>query len=471
MKIKFCGAAQFVTGSSHLIELEDGFKILLDCGLFQGRGAHIWDWNNQWYFKPAEIDCLVLSHAHIDHCGRIPKLVKDGYNGPIHATHATRSLCAVMLLDSAKIQEMDVIWHNEKILKKRKKDKNKLREPLYISDDVAPAMIKFEGHPYDVWEQIHPNVQLLYRDAGHILGSASVTLKINDNGKETILGFTGDIGRPDRPILRDPQPMPEVDYLICESTYGDRVHESGPEQSEQFLEVIKHACVVKKGKLIIPAFSLGRTQEIVYMLDKMETAGLLPHIKVYVDSPLAVNVTHIFGLHPECFDAEINEYLISDSNPFGFNNLVYVKGVEQSKALNYSKEPCIIISASGMMNAGRVKHHLFNNIEDPKNTFLIVGYCSPETPGGILRSGAETINVFDEEKIVRAEVKIMDSFSAHGDKNEMYDFISNQKGKVKKIFLVHGELETQTNFKQFLIDKGMGMIDIPSPGQEIEIKD
>jgi metallo-beta-lactamase family protein len=469
MKIKFCGAAQFVTGSSHLIELEDGYKILLDCGLFQGRGANIWEWNNQWYFKPSEIDCLILSHAHIDHCGRIPKLVKDGYNGPIHSTHATRSLCAVMLLDSAKIQEIDVQWHNEKVLKKRKKESQVLREPLYTHEDVGPTMVKFEGHPYDVWETIHPNVQVLFRDAGHILGSSSVTLKINENGKEILVGFTGDIGRPYRPILRDPQPMPPVEYLICESTYGDRIHEGAPEQSAQFLEVIRHTCLEKKGKLIIPAFSLGRTQEIVYMLDKMETAGLLPPIKVYVDSPLAVNVTHIFGLHPECFDSDIQEYMLIDDNPFGFNNLHYIKEVEASKALNESEEACIIISASGMMNAGRVKHHLFNNIENPKNTFLMVGYCSPETPGGILRSGAKTIRLFDENKVVRADVVIMDSFSAHGDQNEMYDFIKNQKESLKKLFLVHGELDTQQNWKSFLQDKGFGEIQIPAPAQEFDI--
>ncbi|MBC7885501.1 MAG: MBL fold metallo-hydrolase [Saprospiraceae bacterium] len=469
MKIKFCGAAQYVTGSCHLIELEDGFKILLDCGLFQGKGSHIWDWNNQWYFKPAEIDCLVLTHAHIDHCGRIPKLVKDGYTGPIHATHATRSLCAVMLLDSAKIQEMDVQWHNERILKKRKRETFRLREPLYTSEHVGPTMVKFEGHPYDTWEQIHPNVQVIYRDAGHILGSASVALRIHEGGKETIIGFTGDIGRPNKPILRDPQPMPDVDFLICESTYGDRVHESEPEQSAQFLEVIRRTCIEKRGKLIIPAFSLGRTQEIVYMLDKMENAGLLPPIKVYVDSPLAINVTHILGLHPECFDSEINEYMLIDENPFGFNSLIYIKEVEGSKSLNHTDEPCIIISASGMMNAGRVKHHLFNNIEDPKNTFLMVGYCSPETPGGILRSGANIIRVFEEDKIVRADVVIMDSFSAHGDKNEMYDYIKNQKGKVKKIFLVHGELETQKSFKYFLQEKGFSDISIPSPGEEVYI--
>lgn len=469
MKIKFCGAAQYVTGSSHLIELEDGFKILLDCGLFQGKGPNIWEWNNHWYFKPSEIDCLILSHAHIDHCGRIPKLVKDGYKGPIHATHATRSLCAVMLLDSAKIQEMDVQWHNEKMSKKLQKNKA-LRKPLYIGEDVGPAMIRFESHPYDVWEQIHPNVKVLFKDAGHILGSASITLKIVEQGKEITIGFTGDIGRPDRPILRDPQPMPPVDYLICESTYGDRLHEDGPEQSEQFLEVIKSTCVTNRGKLIIPAFSLGRTQEIVYMLDKLETSGLLPKIKVYVDSPLAVNVTQIFGLHPECFDQEITTYLLTDANPFGFNGLTYIKEVEGSKALNNSNEACIIISASGMMNAGRVKHHLFNHIENPKNTFLMVGYCSPETPGGILRSGAESIHLFSEEKKINARVVIMDSFSAHGDKNEMYDFIKNQIPSTKRVFLVHGEPDTQASFKDFLINKGFNAIDIPKPGAEFVLE-
>ena len=414
---------------------------------------------------------MILSHAHIDHCGRIPKLVKDGYRGPIHATHATRSLCAVMLLDSAKIQESDVEYHNNKILKKRKKDRQKLREPLYTSAEIGPAMVRFEGHPYDVWEFIHPDVEVMFKDAGHILGSASVSLRIRENGKTITLGFTGDIGRPDRPILRDPEQMPEADYIICESTYGDRVHESTPEQSQQFLEVIKHTCIEKKGKLIIPAFSLGRTQEIVYMLDKMANAGVLPRIPVYVDSPLAVNVTQIFGLHPECFDKETNDYIISDTNPFGFSNLTYMKDVEESKSLNNSKEPCIIISASGMMNAGRVKHHLFNNIENPKNTFLIVGYCTPETPGGVLRSGAKTINVFDEEKVVRADVVIMDSFSAHGDKNEMLAFISNQTGKVKRLFLVHGEPETQKNFRGFLMEKGFNTIDIPAPGNEFEIRE
>jgi metallo-beta-lactamase family protein len=468
MQVKFCGAAQFVTGSSHLITLDDGYKILLDCGLFQGKGRNIWDLNNTWHFDPAEIDCLILSHAHIDHTGRVPKLVLDGFTGDILCTHATRSLCSIMLLDSAKIQEGDVEWHNKKILKKRRKDLKKLRVPLYTSDIIAPTMNLFIGYNYNRWHRINDKVSVMFRDAGHILGSASVTLKIKENGEERLFGFTGDIGRPNRPILRDPMQMPEVEYLICESTYGDKDHQLPPEQSEEFLQILLDTCIEKRGKLIIPAFSVGRTQEIVYMLDKMESAGLLPRIPVYVDSPLAVNATMIFGQHPECFDNELNEYLLIDNNPFGFNDLNYIRDVADSKALNTSDEPCIIISSSGMMNAGRVKHHLFNNIDDPKNTFLIVGYCSPETPGGMLRDGIESIKLFGEYKMVRAEIRVMDSFSAHGDRNEMYDFIKNQKS-LKKLFLVHGEIERQEKFKSFLMERGFKDIVIPAEGDEFDL--
>jgi metallo-beta-lactamase family protein len=468
MKVKFCGAAQFVTGSSHLITLDDGYKILLDCGLFQGKGRHIWDYNNNWNFTPADIDCLILSHAHIDHTGRVPKLVQDGFTGDIHCTHATRSLCTIMLLDSAKIQERDVEWHNKKILKKRRKDLTKIRKPLYTSEIVGPTLELFIGYNYNRWHRINEKVSVMFKDAGHILGSASVTLKITENGKVRYVGFTGDIGRPDRPILRSPQQMPEVEYLICESTYGDKDHQLPPEQSEEFLEILRETCIEKKGKLIVPAFSVGRTQEIVYMLDKLESAGLLPKLPIYVDSPLAVNATMIFGQHPECFDNELNEYLLIDDNPFGFNDLNYIRDVKDSKALNDTDEPCVIISSSGMMNAGRVKHHLFNNIENEKNTFLIVGYCSPDTPGGMLREGVESIKLFGEWKMVKADVKVMDSFSAHGDRNEMHDFISNQKD-VKKIFLVHGELDRQEKWKSFLNEKGFKDVEIPAEGDEFDL--
>jgi len=458
MKVKFCGAARYVTGSSHLVTLESGYTILLDCGLFQGSGKNLWEWNNHWHFDPKKVDTLVLSHAHIDHTGRVPQLVKDGFEGNIHCTHATRSLCAIMLLDSAKIQERDVEWYNKKLLKKRKKKGLKRRVPLYKSEHAHRAMELFVGYSYDKWYRIHPDVELMYRDQGHILGSASVTLRITENGKETLLGFTGDIGRPDRPILKDPHPMPEVDYLICESTYGDRDHESTPEQSDKFLEVLRRTCVEKKGKLIIPAFSVGRTQELVYMLDKMETAGLLPKIPIYVDSPLAVNATEVFGAHPECFDDELNEYLLIDDNPFGFNSLHYIRKVEGSKALNDSKKPMIIISSSGMMNAGRVRHHLYNNIDDEKNTFLMVGYCAPNTAGGMLKNGIEELKIFGEYKPVNAEIVSMASFSAHGDRGEMKEFISNQRKSAKKIFLVHGDYDTQLEFKKYLQHDGFGEI-------------
>lgn len=470
MKIQFCGAAREVTGSAHLLTLDSGYTILLDCGLYQGRSKDMANFNKSWFFKPAQIDCMILSHAHIDHCGRIPKLVKDGFSGDIICTHATRSLCAIMLLDSAKIQERDAEYFNKRQLRKKKRSRKPMRTPLYVSDDVAPAMDLFIGQGYNRWHDINDQVAVLFRDAGHILGSASVTLKITENGKTKYVGFTGDIGRPDRPILRDPKPMPPVDYLICESTYGDKEHEGKPAEIEKFLKVIKNTCVKKKGKLIIPAFSVGRTQEIVYMLDQLETAGKLPSIPVYVDSPLAVNATAIFGAHPECYDDALSEYMLIDDNPFGFNTLTYVRKVEVSKALNDSTEPAIIISSSGMMNAGRVRHHLFNNMDNPKNTLLIVGYCSPDTPGGMLRNGIDKLKLFGEWKPVLMDVEIMDSFSAHADRSEIYDFIENQRKKVKKIFLVHGEIDKQKALVEYLNGRGFKKVSIPKLAETIELK-
>lgn len=426
------------------------------------------DFNEHWLFDPKDIDCLVLSHAHIDHTGRIPKLVKDGFSGPIYSTHATRSLTTIMLLDSALIQERDAAYHNEHRYQFHHERDRQEKTPLYNSEDVKRAMEKFAGFGYEQPFQVHPDVEVMFRDAGHILGSASVTLNIRQkDGSVVRLGFSGDVGRPNRPILRDPLPMLELDYLLCESTYGDSEHKAEPEETERFLQIIRRTCLEKKGKLIIPAFSIGRTQEIVYILDKLENAGKLPRVPVYVDSPLAVNATMIFGSHPECYDEDMSTYILKDENPFGFNSLTYIKEVEQSKRLNTSTEPCIIISSSGMANAGRVKHHLFNNIGNPKNTVLIVGYCSPQTPGGQLREGAPELNLFGERKPVRCEVEVMDSFSAHGDRKEIAQFIANQKGRVKKIFLVHGEYEKQVSFRTYLEKLGFHDIGIPKLGEEV----
>ena len=470
MNIKFCGAARQVTGSSHLVTLDNGFKILLDCGMFQGSFKEDLVSNSMFLFNPEEIDCVILSHAHIDHSGRLPKLVKDGFKGPIHATHATRSLTTIMLLDSAHIQEKDAEFFNKKNVDRRDEEGVGMRDPLYTSRDADSAMRLFVGYSYDQWHKIHDDVRVMFTDAGHILGSAAVTLEIKENGKTTMLGFTADIGRPNRPILRDPQPMPEVDYLICESTYGDRIHESQPNEMERFLRIIKKTCMEKRGKLIIPAFSVGRTQEIVYLLDQAHTAGLLPKVKVYVDSPLAINATAVYGSHPECFDNELHQYMLIDKNPFGFNDLTYIRQAEQSKSLNDMHEPGIIISSSGMMNAGRVKHHLFNNIEDPRNTFLIVGYCTPDTPGGKLRNGATGLKIFNQYKEVKAAVEVMDSFSAHGDRDEMRAFVNNQQKRLKKLFLVHGEYDTQQAWRSFLRETGFEHIEIPALGETVRLE-
>ncbi len=471
MKIKFCGAAREVTGSCHLITLDDGFKILLDCGLYQGGdddgqvsdggGAPMQGFNEKWLFDPSDIGCLVLSHAHIDHTGRVPKLVGDGFGGKIYSTHATRDLCSIMLLDSAKIQENDAEYHN-----KKKRSDEPAFSPLYTVENVQQTMEEFVSFNYEQWFEIHPGVRVLFRDAGHILGSANVTLEIQEGGRSCYFGFSGDIGRPGRPILGDPLPMPALDYLICESTYGDREHESAPNEANRFADIVYHTCVEKRGKLIIPAFSVGRTQEIVYMLDQMQHAGKLPKIPVYIDSPLAVNATEIFIKHPECFDADIYRYMAEDDNPFGFNGLIYVRSTEESKKLNDSKEPCIIISASGMMNAGRIRHHLLNNIENQRNTFLIVGYCAPYTPGGQLRAGAKSLFILGQNKKVIADIEVMDSFSAHGDRVEMLEMIRNQTASVKKMWLVHGTLDRQEKWRDYLIANGFKEVGIPALGAE-----
>jgi metallo-beta-lactamase family protein len=369
-----------------------------------------------------------------------------------------------MLTDSAQIQEADARYQS-------KHQFGKVVKPLYTRIDALNALKHFEGHAYDQWFHVHPKVRVLFRDAGHILGSATVTIEVEEDGQKKVIAFTGDLGRPNRPILRDPEQMPEADYVICESTYGDRDHLSAPNELEELGRIVYKTCVEKKGKLIIPAFSVGRTQEITYMLDQLYHHELLPNVPVYIDSPLAINATDIFLTHPECFDEALHNYMIHDENPFGFKKLNYVRTVEGSKALNRSHQPCIIISASGMMNAGRIQHHLFNNIENYRNTFLMVGYCSPNTPGGKLRAGEKHLNVFGQNKQVLAEVAIMDSFSAHGDRREMADVLKNQQQHCKKLFLVHGTIERQEPWRTYLQNDGFTntQIEIPELGQVYEL--
>ena len=467
MTIKFCGAAGTVTGSSHLITLDDGFTILMDCGLYQGHEEKFEEFNSNWLFDPSEIDCVILSHAHIDHSGRLPKLVKDGYKGPIICTHATRDLSTIMLMDSARIQVRDAEYQNEK--EKRKGEDRIL--PLYEPSDVYQTITLFVSIGYETHYKVHPKVELLFRDAGHILGSASVNLKVTtSDGRKIRFGFTGDIGRPNRPILCDPKEMLQSDYLICESTYGAKLHGGQPNERKKLLNIIKQTCVENKGKLIIPAFSVGRTQEIVHMLDELENNGDLPKIPVFVDSPLAVNATEIFQMHPECFDNNLMEYMLFDPNPFGFNKLNYVRKVAESKKINKLKEACIVISASGMANAGRVRHHIFNNIEDKRSTILIVGYCAPETLGGQLRAGNKEVKIFGEAKPVLCNVQMMDSFSAHADQEEIRAFLDNQnRERMDTIFLVHGEEDGRSTLQEKLNEDGFKNVTLPLLGESFRL--
>jgi metallo-beta-lactamase family protein len=370
-----------------------------------------------------------------------------------------------MLADSARIQQKDGEYHN----KKRKKKGLPEIPPLYMPEDVEGALKLFKTVSYEQWFAVRSDVAFLFRDTGHILGSASITLKVQSKGKEIIVGFTGDIGRPDRPILKDPITMPDCDYLISEATYGSRLHEKFPEDMETFWKIVEDTCYQRKGKLLIPSFSVGRTQEIVYMLDKMVHQKKMDALPIYVDSPLSTDATEIYRSHPECFDDETRKYLTSDPNPFGFHNLTYITEVEQSKQLNFDPRPSIIISASGMAEAGRIVHHIFNHIEDDKNTILFVGYCAERTLGQRIRSGMNPVRILGEEKKVNARIAIMDSFSAHGDQKEMIDFLNPlDKSRLKKTFLVHGDYEAQQVFRDKLNENGFGNIEIPEQGNVFE---
>ena len=466
--IRFCGAAGTVTGSCYLITLDNGYKILLEAGLYQGREEEFLALNNPWLFDPAEIDAVILSHSHIDHSGRIPKLVSDGFQGPIICTEATKALCGVMLLDSARIQERDAEWENKRL---RKAGQPAAARALYTVENAEKSLGHFTGIAYEQWHPLCEGVSVILKDSGHIFGSASVTLRVVRAGGEPLLiGFTGDIGRPNRPILKDPQPLSQVDYLICESTYGGVRHRDVTSDQHDLLAIIRDTCVERRGKVLIPAFSIGRTQEIVYMLDQLETAGELPKIPVFVDSPLAVNATEVFRHHPECFDSQVLAYMRQDPNPFGFNDLHYIRKVEHSKALNRMEGPAIIISASGMMNAGRIRHHLFNHMGDAQNTILIVGHCAPHTLGARLRRGDRRVRLFGAERDVQAQVLVRDSYSAHGDEQEMLDYLDGQdRQRLQSIFLVHGDPGRQAAFQSALKARGFGGVHIPQLNEEVPL--
>jgi len=469
MKITFHGAARTVTGSQHLIEV-NGKTIMLDCGLFQGKRKEAFERNRNELCSGESIDCLVLSHAHIDHSGRIPRLVKDGFSGDIFCTSATRDLCAVMLMDSAFIQENDVEFVN----RRRKKKGQRLFEPLYRKADVGKAMEQFVGLSYNRRHQLFPGIHLTLIDAGHMLGSAHVILDIDDQetGQNRRLVFSGDIGRPDIPIIRDPVPISDgCDILIMESTYGNRYHPAYPD-SEKELERIVNETASRGGLLLIPAFAVGRTQQLVYAFHRLHTDGSIPDLPIFVDSPLATRTTEIFRLHPEVYDSEIREFLLTDddNNPFGFGRLQYTQTVEQSKALNSLKFPAIIISCSGMLEGGRILHHLRNRIGDPRNTILFTSWQAPNTLGRHIVEKEKTVRIYGEEYNVRAKLEILTGFSGHADRDGLIEFVRAMRCKPQHTFIVHGEEESSESLAKDLRNElDLENVVIPEPFQTCEV--
>jgi metallo-beta-lactamase family protein len=464
MKIAFHGAARTVTGSKHLLTLKNGKKYLLDCGLFQGMGRDTDTLNRNWGFNPAEVSYLVLSHAHIDHSGLIPKLVKDGFAGRIFCTPATKDLAMVLLEDSGEIQEDDVKYVN----KKRAIDGLPYISPLYTVEDAKACFNRFESVEYGQWVRIDESVELQFTDAGHIIGSAAMHLRIAENGKSNRLTFSGDVGRYRDVILKSPEIFSQADYILIESTYGNSLHDMNTTTPDALLQWIEKACLQKKGKLIVPAFSVGRTQELLFALNQLENEGRLPAIAYYVDSPLSVEATEVVKRYPKYFNKTIQKVMEKDVDPFEFRGLKYIKTVDESKMLNYNTDPCVIISASGMADAGRVKHHISNTIENSRNTILFTGYCEPHSLGGRLIAGAREVSIYGVQHEVHAEIGAIRSMSAHGDYEDLSQFLASQdQRQVKKLFLVHGEYDVQLQFKQRLIKKGFMDVEIPEQHYEI----
>ena len=464
MRISFHGAAHTVTGSQHLLEI-NGSKLLLDCGLYQGKRAETHERNLNFRFDPRSLDAILLSHAHIDHAGNLPNLVKQGYGGNIYATHATAELGGLMIRDSGRIQESDAEFIN----KKRAEHGEEPIEPLYTEQDAGEAADKFKGVGYaEAFEPIQGVVARFY-EAGHILGSAGISLEIEEKGRKIRLWFSGDIGRYRMPLLRDPVLPEAVDYLIMESTYGDKSHNDPENAFIEFRDVVKRT-LERGGKVIVPAFAVGRTQELVYNLNEMMEDGDVPRVPVFVDSPLAVNATQVFRNHPECFDDETRQFVLEARHPaLDFKMLSYVKSVDESKALNERKEPMIIISASGMAETGRIVHHIRNNIEDPKNTICIVSWQAPNTLGRRLADREPQVNIFGESHKVKCNVATIGGLSGHAGQDLLVKYAMGVKNSVKQIFLVHGEEKQAMTLKDILHERKLDNVHYPDLHESVEL--
>jgi len=461
-KVTFWGAAHTVTGSMHLVEA-NGLGVLLDVGLFQGRRAEARERNSTFPFQPSGIDAVIISHAHIDHIGNLPHLVKAGFNGPIFCTPATRDLMAVMLEDSAKIQEEDAAYLN----RKRPRGEPPI-VPLYERRDVYRTMRNVQSVPYRRPGDVNHRIEFEFCDAGHLLGSAMVHLRIPNTAGDKTITFTGDLGRRKQPILRDPAPVPPADLLISESTYGGRIHPPMELLADDLLGVIRRT-FDRGGKVLIPAFSLGRTQNVVYFLHGLINEGKLERIPIFVDSPLAMGATEVYRLHPECYDDETSMLLADDPNLFGHELVHYVRSVDESMALNFRKEPCVVIAASGMCESGRILHHLKHNIRDPRNSVLIIGYQAPNTLGHRLVEKRPEVRIHDAMIPLNAEVAVLNGFSSHADRNDFADFLGPLAGDVGKVRLVHGEADQAMALADLLKQKGFRDIAYPDRGDEVVI--
>ncbi|MCL2435010.1 MAG: MBL fold metallo-hydrolase [Lentimicrobiaceae bacterium] len=464
MKLESIGASGGeVTGSKFLLTTKENKKILIDCGMYQGKGLETDAMNRDLGFAPADIDFIILSHAHIDHSGLIPYIHKNGFKGKVFCTPATRDLCAIMLPDSGKIQETDTRQFN----KKRALHQLPPVEPLYTMQDAAACMGRFISIPYNIHFSITPTFSFEFYDAGHILGGASIYISfVEDNEIRTLL-YTGDVGRYHKRILPDPCILPKADYIMCESTYGNRLHETIEDAEQKLMLVVLDACAKRKGKLIIPSFAIGRTQEIVYALHRLKNAGNLPHVDIFVDSPLATSATEIFRLHADSFNEEMQRFIHSNPDPFGFENLHYIRTIDDSKRLNTYNRPCVIISASGMMEAGRVKYHLANNIDNPRTTILSVGYCAPTTLGAKIMRGDKEVSIFGVKYKVRATLENIQSYSGHADYNELLHYLNTQNPEtVRKFFVIHGEDDARVAFAQRVEEHGFKDVVMPK-GKEV----
>ncbi len=465
MRIVFHGAARTVTGSQHLLEV-NGHRLLLECGLYQGRRKDAFKRNRNFPFDPLKVDAVILSHAHIDHSGNLPNLIKKGYHGPIYTTDATAHLANIMLIDSGHIHESDAEFLNKKANRRGERQ----IEPLYTIEDATQVAQYFECQPYDRSFEVVPGVRAQLVEAGHILGSAAIVLDIEENRRQFRLWFSGDIGRRDLPLLRDPVLPSDADYMIMECTYGDKTHQTPQASYDEFKQVILQT-IEQGGKVIIPSFAVGRTQELVYCLHRMIDGGEIPQIPVFIDSPLAVNISDIFRAHPECFDEETLEFMRNDvhASVLGEGLLTYVRSVERSKAINDDHRPMVIISASGMAETGRILHHLRNNIEDPSNTILIVSWQAPHTLGRRLADRAKRVKIFGEEFHRRARVVTIGGFSAHAGQPFLMEYALASRGRMKRIFLVHGEQRGADPLTDKLIEQGFNKVHFPGMHSSVEI--